>query len=54
MHDVITARQDSGISNHRGEHSGVIVVDDEDEPRAILTPRPRNGTSARATCERTE
>ena len=34
----ITARQDSGISNHRGEHSGVIVVDDEDEPRAVLTP----------------
>ncbi len=36
----ITARQDSGISNHRGEHSGVMVVDDEDEdaPRAVLTP----------------
>ena len=34
----ITARQDSGISNHRGEHSGVIVVDDEDVPRAVLTP----------------
>lgn len=34
----ITARQDSGISNHRGEHSGVIVADDEDEPRAVLTP----------------
>ena len=34
----ITARQDSGISNHRGEHSGVIVEDDEDEPRAVLTP----------------
>lgn len=32
----ITARQDSGISNHRGEHSGVIVI--EDEPRAVLTP----------------
>ena len=32
----ITARQDSGISNHRGEHSGVIVV--EEAPRAILTP----------------
>ena len=31
----ITARQDSGISNHRGEHSGVLI---EDEPRAILTP----------------
>ena len=32
----ITARQDSGISNHRGEHSGVMVI--EDEPRAVLTP----------------
>lgn len=31
----ITARQDSGVSNHRGEHSGVLI---EDEPRAILTP----------------
>ena len=33
----ITARQDSGISNHRGEHSGVMVESD-DRPRAILTP----------------
>lgn len=31
----ITARQDSGVSNHRGEHSAVLV---EDAPRAILTP----------------
>lgn len=31
----ITARQDSGIINYKGEHSGVFV---EDEPRAILTP----------------
>ena len=31
----ITARQDSGISNHRGEHSAVLI---EDAPRAILTP----------------
>ena len=31
----ITARQDSGISNHKGEHSGVFI---EEEPRAILTP----------------
>ena len=31
----ITARQDSGISNRRGEHSGVFI---ESEPRAILTP----------------
>ena len=31
----ITARQDSGISNRRGEHSAVFI---EDKPRAILTP----------------
>ncbi len=31
----ITARQDSGISNRRGEHSGVLV---EEPPRAIITP----------------
>lgn len=31
----ITARQDSGVSNRRGEHSAVLVTD---EPRAILTP----------------
>ena len=31
----ITARQDSGVSNHRGEHSAVFI---EDAPRAILTP----------------
>lgn len=31
----ITARQDSGVSNRKGEHSGVLV---EDAPRAILTP----------------
>lgn len=31
----ITARQDSGVSNHRGEHSAVLI---EDAPRAILTP----------------
>ena len=31
----ITARQDSGISNRKGEHSGVFI---EEEPRAILTP----------------
>ena len=31
----ITARQDSGIGNHKGEHSGVIVVEG---PRAILNP----------------
>lgn len=30
----ITTRQDSGISNHKGEHSGVFV----EEARAILTP----------------
>ena len=31
----ITARQDSGVSNRRGEHSGVLI---EDAPRAVLTP----------------
>ena len=30
----ITARQDSGVSNHRSEHSAVLI---EDAPRAILT-----------------
>jgi len=30
----ITARQDSGISNHKGEHSGVIITG----ARAVLTP----------------
>ena len=32
----ITARQDSGVSNRRGEHSAVLVEDDE--PRAVITP----------------
>lgn len=31
----ITTRQDSGISKHKGEHSGVIVIS---EPIAVLTP----------------
>ena len=31
----VTARQDSGVSKHRGEHSGVLV---EESPRAILRP----------------
>ncbi len=31
----ITARQDSGVSNHRGEHSAVLI---EDAPRAIAGP----------------
>ena len=31
----ITARQDSGISKHKGEHSAVFI---EDEPRAVVTP----------------
>lgn len=31
----ITARQDSGISKHKGEHSAVFI---EEPPRAILTP----------------
>ena len=34
----ITARQDSGISNRKGEHSGVFV----EETRAILTPDREN------------
>ena len=32
----ITARQDSGVSNHRGEHSAVLIEDEP--PRATLTP----------------
>ena len=36
----ITARQDSGISNHRGEHSGVIEL--WDGPCAFLTPDREN------------
>lgn len=32
----ITARQDSGISKHRGEHSSVLI--EEEPPRAILSP----------------
>ena len=32
----ITARHDSGVSNHRGEHSAVLIEDDP--PRATLTP----------------
>ena len=31
----IAARQDSGVSKHRGERSAVLI---EDAPRAILTP----------------
>lgn len=31
----ITARQDSGISKHKGEHSGAFI---ESAPRAVLTP----------------
>ena len=31
----ITARQDSDISKHKGEHSAVFI---EDEPRAVVTP----------------
>lgn len=34
----ITARQDSGVSNHKGEHSAVLV----EEPRAILNPFKEN------------
>ncbi len=35
----LTARQDSGVSKHRGEHSGVFV---EEGPRAILSPSKEN------------
>ncbi len=35
----ITARQNAGVSNHRGEHSGCLVTD---EPRAVLTPGREN------------
>lgn len=34
----ITARQDSGISNHRGEHSGVLI----NGARAVITPDREN------------
>lgn len=34
----ITARQDSGISNHRGEHSGVLITG----ARAVITPDREN------------
>ena len=34
----ITARQDAGISNRRGEHSGVIEIAKEIGPRAIISP----------------
>ncbi len=36
----ITARQDSGISNHRGEHSAVLVCESssENKPKAIISP----------------
>ena len=34
----ITARQDSGISKHRGEHSGVIITN----ARAVITPFREN------------
>jgi len=34
----ITARQDSGISNHKGEHSGVLITG----ARAVITPDREN------------
>ena len=34
----ITVRQDSGISNHRGEHSGVLITG----ARAVITPDREN------------
>lgn len=35
----ITTRQESGISKHKGEHSGVIVIT---EPIAVMTPEKEN------------
>ena len=35
----ITTRQDSGISKHKGEHSGVMLIT---EPIAVLTPEKAN------------
>lgn len=35
----ITTRQDSGISKHKGEHSGVILIT---EPIAVMTPEKEN------------
>lgn len=32
----VTARQDSGVSNRRGEHSAVLIEDEP--PRAVITP----------------
>ena len=48
----ITSRQDSGIGSHKGEKSGVIVME---EPRAILNPfKPRTRQLGRRVKESNE
>ena len=48
----ITSRQDSGIGHHKGEKSGVIVME---EPRAILNPfKPRTRQLGRRVKESNE
>ena len=48
----ITTRQDSGIGSHKGEKSGVIVME---EPRAILNPfKPRTRQLGRRVKESNE
>ena len=43
----ITARQDSGVSNRRGEHSAVLITGaktvDESDPKMVLTAKDGNG-----------
>ncbi len=38
----ITARQDSGISNRKGEHSGVFIPAEAEGVRAVITPFREN------------
>ena len=44
---TITARQDSGISTHRGEHSGVLITG----ARAVLTPERENARQQGRRCK---
>jgi DNA (cytosine-5)-methyltransferase 1 len=43
----ITARQDAGVSNHRGEHSGVIItgskIVETPDSKMVLTATDKNG-----------
>jgi DNA (cytosine-5)-methyltransferase 1 len=43
----ITARQDSGVSNRRGEHSAVLITGaktaDDQDPKMVLTAKDANG-----------